>query len=147
MNQSPNRPAAVSDTPGDELIQTARDAARQAYSPYSGWRVGAAIEWADGSIVRGANVENVSYGLTICAERSAVVAGVTAGQRRLVRVAISCTDQAGQRVPAVTPCGACLQVLAEFGDADTEVCIDGGGRFQLRDFLPRPFAAEGPKPG
>ncbi len=58
-----------------------------------------------------------------------------------------CPVRPQPRVPAVTPCGACLQVLAEFGDADTEVWIDGGGRFQLRDLLPRPFAAEGPKPG
>lgn len=63
MNQSPNRPTAVAGTPGDKLIQIARDAARQAYSRYSGWRVGAAVESADGSIVSGANVENVSYGL------------------------------------------------------------------------------------
>ena len=144
MNQpSPDAPGP----PDHELVLAARAAARQAYSPYSGWRVGAAIEFVDGRVTRGVNVENVSYGLTICAERTAVVAGVTAGSRRLRRVALSCTDQSGQRVPSVTPCGACLQVLAEFGDGDTEVLIDGGGRFQLRDFLPRPFAAAGPKPG
>lgn len=129
------------------LLQIARDAATRAYAPYSGWRVGAAIEFAERGIYPGANVENVSYGLTICAERTAVVAGVVAGGRRLTRVALSCTDTAGELVATVVPCGACLQVLAEFGGGDTAVIIDGGGQFQLRDFLPHPFAAEGPKPG
>lgn len=140
-----NHPPQPADTA--RLLQIARDAAARAYSPYSGWRVGAAIEFTDGGIYPGANVENVSYGLTICAERTAVVAGVVAGGQRLVRVAISCFDSAGDLVPTVVPCGACLQVLAEFGGGDTAVIIDGGGQFQLRDFVPHPFAAEGPKPG
>lgn len=136
-----NHPPQPADTA--TLLQIARDAAGRAYSPYSGWRVGAAIEFAEGGIYPGANVENVSYGLTICAERTAVVAGVVAGGRRLVRVAISCFDSTGDLVATVVPCGACLQVLAEFGGGDTAVIIDGGGQFQLRDFLPHPFAAEG----
>lgn len=140
-----NHPSQAADTA--TLLQIARDAAARAYSPYSGWRVGAAIEFAEGGIYPGANVENVSYGLTICAERTAVVAGVVAGGRRLTRVAISCFDSTGELVATVVPCGACLQVLAEFGGGDTAVIIDGGGQFQLRDFLPHPFAAEGPKPG
>jgi cytidine deaminase len=141
MNHPPH------DAADETLLQTAREAATRAYSPYSGWQVGAAIEFEGGRIYPGANVENVSYGLTICAERTAVFAGVVAGERRLVRVAISCNDASGGLVAAVVPCGACLQVLAEFGGGDTEVIIDGGGRFRLHDFLPRPFAAEGPKPG
>lgn len=133
---------------GDEkLLEVARRAATRAYAPYSGWRVGAATEFADGSTYSGANVENASYGLTVCAERTAVCAGVVAGQRRLVRVAITCFDSSGAPVPTVVPCGACLQVLAEFGGGDTEVIIDGSGRFFLRDFLPRPFAVDGPTPG
>ena len=91
---------------------------------------------------RGANVENGSYGLTICAERAAIFAGVAAGGRRLVRVALTCRDGEGTLVAKIAPCGACLQVIAEFGSAETVIEIDGRGTFRLADFLPRPFEAE-----
>jgi cytidine deaminase len=87
----------------------------------------------------GANVENGSYGLTICAERSAIFAAVVAGGRRLTRVAITCRDGKGALVAKIAPCGACLQVIAEFGGPDTSILIDGRGSFRLADFLPRPF--------
>jgi len=127
--------------PTDRLLAEARLAADHAHSPYSGWRVGAAVEFAETAPAsfRGANVENGSYGLTICAERSAICAGVVAGGRSLVRVALVCFDADGRLVPAIVPCGACLQVIHEFGSADTEIVIDGGGVFRLADFLPRPF--------
>ena len=91
---------------------------------------------------RGANVENGSYGLTICAERVAIFAGVAAGGRRLVKVALTCRDREGTLVAKIAPCGACLQVIAEFGSAETAIEIDGRGTFRLADFLPRPFEAE-----
>jgi len=128
----------------DSLVTAARQAADHAYAPYSGWHVGAAAVFAEAptEVVRGANVENGSYGLTICAERTAIVAAATAGLRRLTRIAISCRDKDGTLVAKIAPCGACLQVIAEFGTGDTEVLIDGRGSFRLRDFLPLPFGAD-----
>jgi cytidine deaminase len=128
----------------DALVAAARQAADNAYAPYSGWHVGAAAVFAEAphEVFRGCNVENSSYGLTLCAERAALVTAATAGRRRLVRIALTCRDQNGTLVAKVAPCGACLQVIAEFGTADTEIVIDGRGSFQLRDFLPLPFGAE-----
>jgi len=136
---------APSATPTDEaLLAAARDAGANAHSPYSGWKVGSAAVFAEtGSVIhRGANVENGSYGLTICGERSAIFAGVVAGGRRLVRIALTCTESSGGLVAKIAPCGACLQVIAEFGTPDTGIVIDGRGAFRLADFLPLPFAAD-----
>jgi len=130
----------MADHSDDDLLAAARQAAERAYAPYSGWHVGAAVVFAEtpGHHV-GANVENGSYGLTICAERAAICAGVGSGRRRLARIALTCRDPRGAVVATAVPCGACLQVIAEFGDPDTEILIDGAGRFRLADFLPRPF--------
>jgi cytidine deaminase len=126
-----------------DLVALAREVAGHAYSPYSGWKVGAAVVFAETTGPHaGANVENGSYGLTICAERAAIFAGVAAGGRKLVRVALTCRDRDGALVAKIAPCGACLQVLAEFGSADTTIEIDGRGTFRLADFLPRPFEAD-----
>jgi cytidine deaminase len=135
--------------PVDPLVAAARRAADNAHAPYSGWRVGAAVEFAGGSgpPFVGVNVENASYGLTVCAERTAVFAGVVAGHRQLMRVAVTCRDADGRSVPGVVPCGACLQVIAEFGGPDTEILVDGGGTFRLADFLPRPFGLGVRAPG
>lgn len=135
-------PAAI---PTDEaLLAAARAAGANAHSPYSGWKVGSAALFAEtgGAVHRGANVENGSYGLTICGERSAIFAGVVAGGRRLVRIALTCTDSSGALVAKIAPCGACLQVIAEFGSPDTAIVIDGRGTFRLADFLPLPFGAD-----
>jgi cytidine deaminase len=124
----------------DDLLGLARLAAEQAHSPYSGWHVGAAVVFAETPSPHvGANVENGSYGLTICAERAAICAGVVAGGRRLTRVALTCRDGDGRPVAKIAPCGACLQVIAEFGGPDTAIVIDGRGTFRLADFLPKPF--------
>jgi cytidine deaminase len=125
------------------LLAAARSAGPQAYSPYSGWRVGAAAEFAEAAgPFPGANVENGSYGLTICAERAAIFAGIVAGGRQLTRIALTCRNREGALVAKIAPCGACLQVISEFGTPDTEIEIDGRGTFRLADFLPRPFGAE-----
>jgi len=100
-----------------ELLPAARAARANAYSPYSGFRVGAAALGEDGQIYIGVNVENVSYGLTTCAERNAIAAAVAAGNRRVWAVAIS-ADR-----PGITPCGACRQVILELGP-DAVVVID-----------------------
>ena len=116
--------------PSDEsLLAAARAAGANAHSPYSGWKVGAAAVFAEtgATVFKGANVENGSYGLTICGERSAIFAGVVAGGRRLVRIALTCTDSSGTLIAKIAPCGACLQVINEFGSADTVIEIDGRG--------------------
>jgi cytidine deaminase len=103
------------------LFEAAIEAASRSYSPYSKFRVGAALLCGDGSIVTGANVENRSYGLTICAERSAVVSAVSAAKTEFKAIAIFCPDA---DYP-VGPCGACRQVISEFVKPDFRVYYAG----------------------
>ena len=120
-----------------ELVRRAREVQRQAYCPYSKFRVGAALEAADGRVFVGTNVESASYGLTICAERMALGAAVAAGARQFTRIVVA-TDVD----PPASPCGACRQLLAEFGLA-LEVIAAGPTserRWTLRDLLPDAFA-------
>lgn len=121
------------------LVAAARAVRRQAHAPYSKFKVGAAVRDERGRIHVGCNVENASYGLTVCAERNAVAAAVAAGARRVRAVAVA----SGARPPA-SPCGACRQVIAELGGADTEVLIAGAtgpaSRTTLRALLPRAFS-------
>jgi cytidine deaminase len=126
-----------------ELLQCARKAAENSYAPYSKFAVGAAIEWHSGQVTGGTNVENISYGLTICAERAAVTAGVSAGERQIHAIAIwVAADQLG------APCGACLQVLSEFATDLCKVQVHLGCASEnisarpLSDYLPRPFQAD-----
>ena len=107
----------------DELFRMALDAAAASYSPYSHFRVGAALVADDGTIITGTNVENRSFGLTICAERSALVAAVGAGHRRFTRLVIATPDADY----AVSPCGACRQVLSEFMEPDAPVFFGSRG--------------------
>lgn len=119
------------------LETAARAARRRAYAPYSSFRVGAAV-LAGGRTFSGANVENASYGLTICAERSAAVAAASAGARRVDAVAVA----SGTAEPT-PPCGMCLQTLAEFAGPSLPVVLLGarGGRLEttLGELLPRAF--------
>ena len=99
------------------LLAAAKAAARQAYAPYSRFRVGAAVLAASGKIYAGANVENASYGLSNCAERTAVFAAVAAGERKIVAVAVYTPT----RKPTA-PCGACRQGIREFGPRAAVLC-------------------------
>jgi cytidine deaminase len=120
-----------------ELIRRARAVQAHAYCPYSKFRVGAALETADGRVYVGTNVESASYGLTVCAERMAIGAAVAGGAREFRRIVVA-TDVD----PPASPCGACRQLLAEFG-LDLEVIAVGPKterRWVLRDLLPDAFA-------
>ena len=124
-----------------ELVRRAREVQRHAYCPYSKFPVGAALETADGGVYVGPNVESASYGLTICAERMAIGAAVAGGGgtgMRAFRRIVVATDVE----PPASPCGACRQLLAEFG-LDLEVIAAGPRterRWALRDLLPDAFA-------
>ena len=123
----------------------AREAAQSAYCPYSKFHVGAYVhaENAEGhtKYFSGANVENASYGLTICAERVAIFKAATAGYTALRSISVSCVDASPDDPPRYkTPCGACRQVIQEFAkDDDVPVSIDGVGVFPLKDLLPMGF--------
>ena len=124
----------------DALVLQARAAAERAYAPYSKFRVGAALV-AGGRTFLGCNVENASYGLTLCAERVAMFAAVAAGQRPIERLAVSCPDAAPDLgADGRMPCGACRQVMAELLAPDAVVDVDGVGQFTLAELLPHPFA-------
>lgn len=123
----------------DELLEAARQASRAAYCPYSNFHVGAAIR-AGGRIFTGANVENASYGLTVCAERTASFAAILAGAGRFEAIAVACVDAPEGSAPnLLMPCGACRQVLVEFADPETPVIVDRVGRMTLADLLPLAF--------
>ncbi len=132
----------ISNPVRDLLLQAARDAAEAAYCPYSHYPVGAAVLTLDGQIYTGCNVENISYGLSLCAERTAVSKAVSGGCRAFAALAVV----GGDKHPAA-PCGACRQVLSEFCQPETPVFIarlNKGGRVTattLGALLPQSFAS------
>jgi cytidine deaminase len=120
----------------DALLNAARQACERAYAPYSGFAVGAAVEAEDGEVFVGCNVENASFGATLCAERVAIANMVSSGRRRLVALAVyALADE-----PAM-PCGICRQTLAEFGQK-VRIMVAGSGEARettLEELLPQPF--------
>ncbi len=116
-----------------DLVRAAREAKSRAYAPYSRFQVGAAVVM-EGAMFTGANVENASYGATLCAERNAISAAVAAGHRRLEIVAISTSAPYGTAIDQRSPCGICRQVISEFAGPGSLVLLDAGdtedGRIQ-----------------
>ncbi|NLI91640.1 MAG: cytidine deaminase [Peptococcaceae bacterium] len=123
-----------------ELYRRAAEAYENAYAPYSKYRVGAAVLWESGRITTGSNVENASYGLTVCAERNAVFTGTGLGERKIKAIAIA--------VPAgdfPAPCGACRQVIREFAQNCDILLLNGKGEKKITtlvELLPNSFGPE-----
>jgi cytidine deaminase len=122
----------------EALIREAQAVRKHAYAPYSGYTVGAAVLGGSGATYAGANVENAAYPTSMCAERAAIFNAISSGERE-IRLVVVQTEDAGP------PCGACRQVMAEFGLEGEVVVVDGEGAIQLRmrvqDLLPHSFGA------
>jgi cytidine deaminase len=123
----------------DRLIQAAREVRERAHVPYSGFKVGAAIEDEHGRVFTGCNVENATYGLSVCAERAAVLKAISEGAAKLKRVAVVADTDT-----LTPPCGACRQILWEFcGDAELTMANLSGNQetVSVKQIFPRPFDA------
>ena len=120
-----------------ELIDAAATVRENAFAPYSGFRVGSALETEDGELVVGCNVESASYGLTICAERAAIFTAVANGQKRIKQIAVvTDTDE------LTAPCGACRQIIWEFGGDIPVIMSNLKGKTEtvhMKDLLPKAF--------
>jgi cytidine deaminase len=123
----------------DPLVEAARRARKHARAAFSKFKVGAALEAADGTIITGCNIENATYGLTVCAERVAMFKALSDGHRAFTRIAIVADTEA-----PTPPCGACRQILWEFG-GDLEILLanltEEKGHHRLEELLPLPFDA------
>ena len=126
-------------TDPDTLLARARECLDRAYAPYSRFQVAAAVLDERGRVFTGVNVENISYGLSMCAERVAIFTAIAAGARRIVAVAV-----ASNGAELLSPCGACRQVIAEFAAPDAPVHCDAAGaphRWSVAELLPDGFTA------
>ena len=123
----------------DKLLEAALTVRQNAHAAFSQFKVGAALETADGHIITGCNVENATYGLTICAERVAIFKAISEGARKFTRIAVAADTDV-----LTPPCGACRQILWEFcGNAEL-ILVNLEGKtesFRLKDIFPRPFDA------
>jgi len=120
-----------------KLVSAALDARNRAYAPYSNFRVGAALLTSSGDVIIGCNVENASYGATICAERNAIFSAIAAGHTRFEALCV-----AGDTGEAVVPCGICRQVMTEFNDGLVVICSNKEGkikRYCVEELLPYKF--------
>ena len=126
----------------ETLLKKALEVLPNAYAPYSDFFVAAALECADGSIFTGVNVENAAFGDTLCAERSALTAAVSAGKREFVRILVI-GGKHGNLTQFSPPCGSCRQVMRELCTPDFEVILYDGKQFEistLKELLPRSFS-------
>ena len=125
----------------DALFDAARAAQARAHAPYSGYKVGAAVQAESGAVYAGCNVENAAYPVGTCAEEGAIAAMVAAGERRIVAILVFAEGQT-----LVTPCGACRQRIREFGAPDTAIHVAGPqgveATFTLDELLPRAFGPD-----
>lgn len=123
-----------------ELVHKAMEARRNSYSPYSNFGVGAALLCADSQLYTGVNIENASYGLAVCAERTAIFKAVSEGVKKFRALAVACDTDT---FDTAFPCGACRQVMAEFMDDETDiiVSIKSGEHkvYKLKELLPNAF--------
>ena len=123
----------------EELLIRARSAAQRAHCPYSNFHVGAAVLCSDGTVIEGCNVENASYGLSICAERVALFRCIAEGLQPM-ELAVSCADALDDAQPSSRmPCGACRQVMLELLPSDAAIHIDGIGSSNLAALIPQGF--------
>ena len=128
----------------DVLIQQAKEAMKHSYSPYSGYKVGAALLCADGTVYEGCNIENASFSPTICAERTAFFKALYDGHRDFTAIAI-CGGKDGVITGSFPPCGVCRQVMREFCDDDFTVILIGADSYETRtlgQLLPDSFRAD-----
>lgn len=129
----------------EKLMELAIEAMQHSYSPYSGYKVGAALLCEDGTVYQGCNIENAAFGPTVCAERTAVFKAIYDGHRDLKAIAV-CGGKDGVITGAFPPCGVCRQVLREFCDDDFEIYLAGDGEacqvFTLAQLLPSSFRAD-----
>lgn len=124
----------------DELFEAAVRASENSYSGYSDFHVGAALLTADGCLYTGCNIENASYSLTMCAERTAIFKAVSDGNTKFQAIAVAGSSTDNFSKPC-TPCGACLQVMAEFCGDDFKIVL-ADGSYTLADFLPKRFCED-----
>ncbi len=121
-----------------DLMKAAEKVLENAYSPYSGIKIGAAVRCKSGKVYTGTNVENASYGATICAERSAITAAISAGEKKITAIAIT-----GDIDDFAWPCGICRQVIKEFAVDDIRIAVSGKNReikeFGMNEILPNAF--------
>ena len=125
-----------------ELTEAAKRASENSYSPYSKFKVGAALICGDGELFTGCNVENASYSVSCCAERTALFSAVASGKKQFKKIAVAGSDD-GTFAVITQPCGICLQALSEFCGEDFEILLtDKGGvrKMTLGEFLPYPFS-------
>lgn len=125
------------DETAEKLLSAARECRERAFAPFSGFRVGAAVEADDGTIFAGCNVESASYGLTMCAERVAIFSAVAAGRKRIKRISVVAESD-----ELTAPCGACRQVIWEFGGDIPVLIVNTSGESverQLSELLPMAF--------
>ena len=128
----------------EKLVELAKEAMAQAYAPYSGYKVGAALLCTDGSVYQGCNIENASYTPTVCAERTAIFKAVSEGKRDFTAIAV-CGGKDGVITGVFPPCGVCRQVLREFCKDDFAVYLvtqSGYETATLAELLPYSFSAE-----
>ena len=130
---------APAENNAESLLVRARRAAERAHCPYSNFRVGAAVRCDDGTVIDGCNVENASYGLSICAERVALFSAISQGKKP-IELAVSCIDaQSDAATGSCMPCGACRQVMQELLPSKAKVSIDGVGTRHSNNFFLLPL--------